>query len=116
MGAHDGALPGQEWVGAIAPYLPGSGVLRCPSRPDVAVAYAMNAKLTGALPGEIARPNETILLFETTLNDRSPVGGSEAVPAEGVHDGGVNVLFMDGHVQLLPVTEARNLLDQAIGQ
>ena len=116
MGAHEGALPGQEWVGAIAPYLPTPDALRCPARPQLAVAYAMNGKLTGALQGEIPQPGETVLLFETSLNERSPVGGSQAVPAEGVHDGGVNVLFVDGHVARLTVAEAQNLLDQPIGQ
>ena len=113
--AHDGVLPGEDWVEEITPYLPEAELLRCPSRPEVAVAYAMNERLVGAAAAAVVEPGERVLLFDTVLDDPSPVGGPEAVPLDGAHDGGVNVLFVSGEVEWLPVAEARELLGLPVG-
>jgi len=115
VGAHDGVLPGENWVEAITPYLPERELLRCPSRPEVAVAYAMNEKLLGVTAATVVEPGERVLLFDTVLDDASPVGGPEAVPLDGAHDEGVNVLFLNGEVEWLPVEEARELLGLPVG-
>lgn len=112
--AHGGALPGQNWVDEIAQYLENQDVLRCPARPELAVGYAMNDKLIGALMQELVDPERTVLLFETTLDAANPAGGPEAVPAAGVHEDGINVLFLNGVVEWMPVAEARELLDMPV--
>ena len=107
--AHE-ALPGEAWVTEITPLLgEGRDALRCPAR-ELGVAFALNEKLVGVALGAITEPGETILLVETALGDANPVGGPEALPEEAVHDGGVNVLFVSGEAEWLPLPEARELL------
>ncbi|MGD9497778.1 MAG: hypothetical protein AB7Y46_15860 [Armatimonadota bacterium] len=113
---HDGALPGREWATALAPYLAAPELLRCPARPEVAVGYAMNEKLVGAVLAEIAEPARTVLLFETVLDEANPIGGPEGVGLEGVHNGGVHVLFVSGETEWVSVAEARELLARPIGR
>ncbi len=115
VNAHDGVLPGENWVEEVTPYLPERDLLRCPSRPEVPVGYAMNEKLVGVRADAIQEPGERVLLFDTVIDDAGPVGGPEAVPRDGIHDGGVNVLFVNGEVEWLPVEEARELLGLPIG-
>ncbi len=115
VAAHDGVLPGENWVEEITPYLPEQELLRCPSRPEVAVGYAMNEKLLGVATAAIVEPGERVLLFDTVIDDASPVGGPEAVPVYGAHDEGVNVLFVSGEVEWVPIAEARELLGLPVG-
>jgi hypothetical protein len=111
-----GVLPGEEWVAQITPLLgEGHDALRCPSR-EQAVAFALNEKLVGLAPDEVGKPAETILLFETALDGDSPVGGPEALPEEGVHNGGVNVLMVNGEVRWLSPAEARERLGRPVGR
>lgn len=115
VAAH-GALPDDTWVTQITPLLgDAQDALRCPSR-DRAVAFAMNEKLLGVAPDGVTEPAETILLFETALDDANPVGGPDALPEEGVHDGGVNVLLVNGEVAWLSLAEARELLGLPIAR
>ncbi len=116
MQDHNGALPGQNWVEAVTPYLETPEPLHCPERPDLEIAYAMNEKLVGALMEEVVEPGESILLFEAALDAPNPVGGPAAVPDEGVHDEGVNVLFANGEVEWLPADEAREMLGFPVGE
>ncbi len=107
----DEALPGEQWVEDIEPYHHSNALLRCPSRPELPVAYAMNEKLLGAKLGDIQRPAETILVFESNLGGDSPVGFPVDVPEEGVHSGGINCGFVDGHAKCLRVEQAKELLE-----
>ncbi len=113
---NNGTLPGENWVEAITPYLEDLNVLSCPSRPDQAVGYAMNAKMVDVQIAEIAEPGERILLFDTTMQAASPVGGPEAVPEGIVHEDGLNVLFADGRVEWLEMAEVREVLGFPIGE
>lgn len=108
----EGKLPGETWVADIRGYHEDDQVLVCPSRPDLAVGYAMNRKLVGAKFGEMHEPAEVILFFESNLGGENPVGGPDDVPEEGVHDEGIHCAFVDGHVKWLSVAEARELLEQ----
>ena len=113
---NDGTLPGEDWVDALMPYIENEQLFRCPDHPDIAVGYAMNAKLVGVNIRLIAEPSERILLFDR-LDDVEPaIGGPNAVPMGGVHEDGVNVLFCDGHVEWMPVAEAREVLDFPIAE
>jgi len=102
---HGDKLPPVAWVAAVDPYIKNTSILRCPSRPDIQVAYAMNQELLGVALSDIASPTETVLLFETTMAASSPVGGWDLVPEGGIHDGGIAVAFADGHAKWLPVNE-----------
>ncbi len=110
----DETLPGPEWVNEIMPYIKNEAVFVCPAQPDLTVGYAFNEALLGALLGDIPMPAETIILFDSDLGDEAPVGGSEALPEEGRHNGGVNVGFADGHVKWMSLEEARRLLEQPV--
>jgi prepilin-type processing-associated H-X9-DG protein len=114
---NEGALPGENWVQALTPYLENpQELLRCPARPDLAVGYAMNAKMAGVQLHQIVEPAERILLFDTALQAESPVGGAEALPEGIVHEDGVIVLFADGRVEWLETAEAREMLGFPIGE
>ena len=110
----EGKLPGETWVADIRGYHENGQVLVCPSRPDLAVGYAMNRKLLGAKLGEVEEPAEVILFFEANLDGENPVGGADDVPEEGVHNGGINLGFADGHCKWVSVEEARELLEQEL--
>ncbi len=109
----DGGSLGLGWVEGARKYLGGNAesTLRCPSRREVGVGFALNEALIGATSDRIWDLDETVLLFESSIGGDSPIGGARDVPEGGVHDGRVHVGFADGHVQLLPVAEAKKLLN-----
>ena len=108
----DEVLPGETWAKDIYPYIKNEQVFVCPSRPDLPVGYAMNEKLLLAKLAEIPRVGETALIFESNVGGENPVGGADDVPEEGVHNGGINVGFVDGHCKWMTVEAARDLLEQ----
>jgi len=65
----------------------------------------MNWALLGAALSDIASPAETILFYETDTVEDNPAGGMDYVPEGGIHDGGINVAFADGHAKWLPVDQ-----------
>ncbi len=109
---HGEKLPPAAWVGELEPYHQNAAILRCPARPELPVAFAMNEKLVGAALQRVARPAETVLFFEVTVEQPNPVGGPDLVPVGGVHDGHINVAYVDGHCQLISWEEARRQLEQ----
>jgi len=103
MADHDNWLPDENWVEAIYPYLNNRALFTCPSRPDQPVAYALNEAVLPMRLDDMPNPGQTVLAFETLEIGEAPVGGAELVPPDGIHDGGINVLFVDGHVKwMLP--------------
>lgn len=112
QGDFDGELPGETWAQDTQPYLKNTAILVCPSRPELPVGYAMNEKLLLAKLEEIPRVGETVLLFESNVGGNNPVGGPDDVPEEGVHNGGINVGYVDGHCKWVTVEAARDLLEQ----
>jgi len=106
------AARGLAWVDDVDPYIRNRQVLVCPSRPNLPVGYALNEKLIKAKLAQIHRPAETILVFESNLGGNNPVGGPAGVPEQGVHNGGINCGFVDGHAKWLRVEQARELLEQ----
>ena len=109
---HEEKLPGTTWVKDIWNYVGNPDIFRCPERPEQGVGYAINAAVLNKPMAEIANPSETVLFFETNLGGDNPVGGAKDIPAEGVHNGGINVGFVDGHVKWWGVEEAKQLLEQ----
>ncbi|MGD9495818.1 MAG: H-X9-DG-CTERM domain-containing protein [Armatimonadota bacterium] len=100
---HDNWLPDENWVEAVYPYIQNRSVFTCPSRPEQPVGYALNEALLPMDMGDLPQAAETVLAFETLEIGEAPVGGPGLVPPEGIHEGGINVLFADGHVKwMLP--------------
>ncbi len=107
---HDGWLPDGNWVEVTYPYIKNRQVYTCPSRPDQPVGYALNEALLAQRVLDIENPAQTVLAFETLEPGEAPVGGAELVPPDGIHEGSINVLFADGHVQTVTAAQARQLL------
>ncbi|MCX7597787.1 MAG: hypothetical protein N2512_02820 [Armatimonadetes bacterium] len=107
---HGDTLPKADWVPALRPYLNNDRLFTCPTRPHQPIGYAFNKALLGASLLKIERPAETIMIFESKLAGESPVGGADDVPIEGVHDGGICAVFVDGHVEWMSVNDARERL------
>jgi len=108
---HDGWLPDEEnWVEAVYPYIKNRAIFTCPSRPDQPVGYALNEAVLALRVNDLANPSQQVLAFETLEGGEAPLGGAELVPPEGIHEGGIGVLFADGHVQWVRADEAVRLL------
>jgi len=100
---HDNWLPDDNWVEATMPYLNNRALYTCPSRPEQPVGYALNEAVLPMRLNDMPNPGQTVLAFETLEGGEAPVGGAELVPPDGIHEGGINVLFADGHVKwMLP--------------
>ena len=99
------------WVEDISPYVRNDPLFRCPSRQELKVGFALNQALLGLTLADIARPAETVLLFESNVGGDGPVGGASHVPDDGVHNGGIHVGFANGHGRWVPVAEAKKLLE-----
>ena len=108
----ENSLPGQEWAKQVHPYVNNWAVFQCPSRPELAVGYAMNEKLLARKMGDITDQANMVLLFGSDVGGENPVGGADDVPEEGVHDGWVSVLFLDGHVKAMEPGALRELLER----
>jgi len=110
----DQQLPGEDWAPAIQPYTKNAQILICPARPDLPVGYALNEAVLGMALGDIPRPAETVLLFESDLGGEAPVGGPEALCQQAPHEGGVNLGFVDGQAKMVPLEQAQDLLAQPV--
>ncbi len=109
----DERLPTKTWVKDILPYTGNAQILICPSRPDQKIGYAFNEALVGVNLKKIDRPAETVLLIEANLKDDNPLGSAKDIPEGGVHSGGVNLGFVDGHCKWVSVLEAKEILQRA---
>lgn len=109
---HDETLPDVTWAEDLFPYTKNRQIYTCPKRPDLPVGYAINAAVVGVAMADIENPAQTVLFFETSIEDENPVGTSEDIPPEGVHNGGINVGFVDSHVKWMRVEDARRLLEE----
>lgn len=107
---HGEVFPNEQWCEGLMPYLRNPAVLTCPSRTDLPVGYALNKALVGQAIGALPLPAETPLVFESNLGGPNPVGGPDAVPEEGVHDGMLTVGFADGHAAMVSPERVRQML------
>lgn len=108
----DEMLPGENWVDDLQPYLKNTQIYICPSRPWLAVGYALNEQIAGAAMGDIVNPSQTILFFEAGTDEEITLGGADEVPEDGVHNHGIVCGYVDGHAKWVTVEEARTALAQ----
>ncbi|MBM3471894.1 MAG: hypothetical protein FJX75_01310 [Armatimonadetes bacterium] len=106
----DQMLPGEQWPEQLQPYLKNLQIYQCPGAPDKERAYALNEALAGAKMGDIKRPAEIALFFESDLPDDVPFGGPDGVLMEPRHGGMLTVGFVDGHAKLMKPEDAKKLL------
>ncbi len=106
------AAQGANWVDDVMPYIMNEQIFVCPSRPDLPVGYALDERLIGASLAQVPDPAQTIIVFESNIGGSNPVGGPDDIPPEGVHNGGINCGFLDGHVKWLSVDEARRAMER----
>jgi prepilin-type processing-associated H-X9-DG protein len=110
---HDETLPGETWVKDLWDYAKNPDIFRCPKRPDAGQeGYVLNKAAAGHKLGDFGEPAETVLMFEGTPLAGKPLGGADRLPPEGVHNGGINACFVDGHVKWMKVEEAKGLLER----
>jgi len=105
---YDGRYPlAHNWAAGIDPYVKNAGVFRCPSRPDQPVGYAFNSNLGGQPYEGVESPAGTVMLFDSSAGRtmRSQYPYQLPSPADtgeswlGIHNGGANVVYADGHVK-----------------
>jgi prepilin-type processing-associated H-X9-DG protein len=115
---YDERFPGQDWNPALYPYVRSSGVWECPSR-KFQVGYGMNRSVVWQPIEHVWDPSNTVLFYESLSPDNgsvysgvtptpSLVGGQDMVVPAGVHNGGNNFGFIDGHARWygMPTSEA----------
>jgi prepilin-type processing-associated H-X9-DG protein len=91
--------PADRWSDVIYPYIKNWGILKCPGDPKHEYGYAFNRALSFKRLGEIPRPAETPLLFDSTLGKKNAADEGISWPSGGRHSGGNSCAFTDGHVK-----------------
>jgi prepilin-type processing-associated H-X9-DG protein len=87
-----------DYRNAIKPYIKNESLFTCPLDPKGTTSYSFNANLAGVNSEKIAKPAETVLIYEGKngkLNFR--------------HDGKATVGFADGHAKLISKEDAKRL-------
>jgi hypothetical protein len=87
---HEGRLPPTEtWREELTPLIGGPDAMksvRCPEAPAGVTGFAMNEALGGRVLKEVARPENTVLFYESNEEGPNPAGGLGSVAAPR-HDG-----------------------------
>jgi len=97
---YDERMPlAHNWASGAYPYIRSYEVYRCPSRRELAVGYAYNRYLSGLSLARIESPAEIVCLFESNLGGNNPNDYGDSWIEGGIHLGGNNAGFVDGHCQ-----------------
>lgn len=83
-----------NWEAALYPYAKNIAIFSCPTS---RMGYAYNINLSGALMTLVEEPQEMAMFYEPR-NPTNADGGNDW-NFQGVHAGGSNVAFNDGHVK-----------------
>jgi len=87
------------WTNAIMPYIKNKAILTCPLDKPGTISYSFNTSLIGKNQAVIARPAETVMLYEGKNKKLLFRHGGKAV-----------VAYADGHVKLVSKDDAKNLI------
>jgi len=113
---HNGTLPAEGWPDALEAYTRNRQIYICPLAPGKPVGYALNEKVAGVKADGVRSPADTVLFFESDEGGEIPFGGLDALVAKPRHLGGVILGFVDGHAKVVPLEEARKLLQREINE
>ncbi|MCS7224450.1 MAG: DUF3352 domain-containing protein [Armatimonadetes bacterium] len=106
----DDRLPlAPTWADRLAPYLRSEEPHICPSRTYLKRGYAFNRRLSGMNFNLITHPADTVQLFESNLGGSNPSDFGESWIVGGVHFGGNNTGFVDGHIKWYPWKKKESL-------
>ncbi len=95
---YDGKLPPKEtWCDALGRYVTRNVEFRCGGAREQRCGYAYNSTMPLVL-ANVKSPNDTVMMFDAK-GDWNTVGNSSI--ADLRHAGGLNVVFVDGHVRWL---------------
>ena len=99
--------------GAIFPYVKSTKVYACPSSEfggEVGLSYSMNCAVSGLATTKVTSPSDIVLLVDEEYPTDgwffarkacgAPDGYCSTDSMQDVHNGGGNLLFVDGHVKL----------------
>ena len=107
----DYVAPYKAWYLVIDPYIKNTQIWRCPSDPTRTLGYGYNTMATNGYPmgtgGPLAKiryPSEMGMLFDTIRAPTAYNSGSYDWPTwsgyyPGLHNGGINVVHVDGHAK-----------------
>ena len=103
--------PSDTWPEALELYLDGDSdrLLRSPHNPGAGRAYAMNVVIAGRSLAGGRDLEQTVLFFEAEFGS-PPSGGPELLPATPRGGHGYVIVFVDGHVTIVPKHEVGDLI------
>lgn len=90
---------GKEWMDGVEPYVKNDRVFRCPSASQSSESdygYAFNSELSQKAQAKIAKPDQTLMLFESTNLKYNAVDTASSLPQPGIHKGFNNVCYVNG--------------------
>jgi len=104
---YKGTFPkAEKWTDDLRPYVGADALFRCPAAPGLECGYAMNSRVAGKRLAEIARPAETVLVFDSTKGTRNAADALQSVPKDPPrHQGGNNFGYCDGHCKCAAVDQ-----------
>ncbi len=116
----DYIYPEKRWDNVCGPYIKNDQIKICPSSRKSPVSYGYNTCATNGYPlgtgaslAEIEHPSSVMMICDT---DRAPTAYQPASydwPSfssyyPGVHNGGINLCFVDGHAKWMKVITVYN--------
>jgi prepilin-type processing-associated H-X9-DG protein len=105
-----GKLPdAARWCDAIEKHVPERLAFRCATTSGY---YLFNRNLSGIELSRVSNAERTVLLFEGKGGKNASGGGAD-LSATPAHRGGNNILFVDGHVERVPMARYKQLRWQA---
>lgn len=98
---YDEQYPAQGIVysDALFPYTKNREIFKCPSKPELPVAYSLNSQLVGKSQAMVAAPAFAVMLYE---------GNNSQL--EYRHQNKSNVAFADGHVKRIAPESVKEIL------
>lgn len=88
-----------EWMDALDPYVPDQINYHSPAVSMPGYGYALNADLLGGNMSQVAHPDTTLTVFDSTDLSRNAVESTSTLPNPPRYGGNNTLGFADGHVK-----------------